>query len=104
MEIWIITDDELGNRPIICASSREKAIQQLFDYYGYEKDNENVIYKGFKEHEYHEEENERSSIGVFIFETCYTTHVPKIWETDKHYLYELTLDREQKIIPYEPKK
>lgn len=97
MEVYIITDQDLGNRPIICASSRDIAIQQLFDYMGWDgEDNDQVIYNGFKEHDYHEEENERSCIGTFTFHTCYTTYVPKKWEEDKYHLYELTLDQQQK--------
>lgn len=97
MQIWIITDWDCGNRPMIVASSRDKAIQQLFDYHGYEgKDKEDVIYRGFKEHEYNDEENERSCIGTFIFETCYTTHIPKRWNKDEYHLYEITLDQNQK--------
>ncbi len=93
MDIWIITDWDCGNRPIITASSREKAIQQLFDYIGYEgKDNDRVIYHGFKEHDYNEEENERSLIGTFTFDYFFTK-----WEKDEYHLYELSLDREQKI-------
>ena len=93
MDIFIITAKELGNRPIICASSREKAIQDLFDYMGYVgKDNEKIIYHGFKEHEYNEEENDRSFIGTFTFESLFANK----WETDKYHLYELTLDQKQK--------
>lgn len=97
MEIWIITDVGCYNKPIITASSQEEAKQQLFDYMGYEgKNNDQVIYNGFVEHQYHEEENERSLIGTFTFHTCYTTYVPKKWEEDKYHLYELTLDQQQK--------
>lgn len=94
MDIWIITDQEFGSRPMIVASSRDKAIQQLFDYNGYEgKDNERVIYKGFEEHKYSEEENERSFIGTFTFEYFFSQK----WDTDKYHLYELILDKTQKL-------
>ena len=93
MDILIITAKELGNRPIICASLREKAIQDLFDYMGYVgKDNEKVIYHGFKEYEYNEEENDRSCIGEFTFEAFFAQK----WESEKYHLYELTLDQKQK--------
>jgi len=93
MDVWIITDKELGNRPIICASSKEKAIQQLFDYNGYEgKDTDRVIYKGFEEAVYSEEENERNFIGTFTFDYFFAQE----WTTDKYNLFELILDQEQK--------
>lgn len=98
MEIWIITSGNLGSRPIIVSSSKEEATKQLFDYMGYEgKDNDNVIYEGFKEYKYNEEENETSCIGEYKFQTCYTTYVPKRWEKDEYYLYQLTLDQKQKL-------
>jgi len=96
MEVWIITDEEFGNRPMIIASSREKAIQQLFDYHGYEgKDSDKIKYHGFEEHKYSEEENERSYIGYFTFDSFFAQE----WETGKYHLYELTLDESQKITP-----
>lgn len=95
MDVWIITDQEFGSRPMIVSSSKEKAKQQLFDYIGYEgKDNEKVIYKGFEEHVYNDEENERSFIGTFTFEYFFAQK----WDTNKFHLYELILDQEQKII------
>jgi|ERR1035437_3693051 hypothetical protein len=103
MDIWIITDWSYGNRPMIVASSKEKAIQQLFDYIGYEgKDTEDVMYHGFKEHEYNDEDNQRSLIGTFTFETwVYTLKVPKQYEKDEYHFYELILDEDQKIIPFD---
>lgn len=94
MDVWIITSNDLGNRPIIVSSSQKEATQQLFDYMGYEgKDNDRIIYNGFNEIKHHEEENERSCIGTFTFETLFAQK----WETDKYHLYELTLNQNQKL-------
>jgi hypothetical protein len=95
--IWVIIDT-YNNSPIIVASSKEKAEQQLFDYMGWKNPihEETVRYLGFTPIEYSEHEDDY--VGFYKFESLVPQGHNKEheWETDLFQLHCKILDASQK--------
>jgi hypothetical protein len=89
--IWIIIDAE-DNDPIIAATSREEAEQQLFDYMGWGNPihEGTVRYLGFFTIEYSEHEDDY--IGFYSFESEYI----KEWEIQQFNLFCKEINKSQK--------
>ena len=99
MIIWLIIDKE-DNYPIIAASTRELAEQQLFDYMGYNPEElaDDLIYLGYKKIEYSEFEDDFTGIYTFegLYPTGYGENVKYEWEIQEFWLYSMYLDQPQK--------
>lgn len=91
--VYIITDNEDG-KPIIVASSQEKATQQLFDYMGYNPNelSDDLIYLGFERYVYSEHED--SYMGMYTFSSLYPWDTE--WNLDQFRLYYNVIDDPQK--------
>lgn len=96
--IWIITDEKDGF-PIIAASSKELAEQQLFDYMGYKEiDTEELKYLGYTSITYSEHED--NFIGIYRFNGLYPNgfgeNIKFEWEIQEFNLFSLVLNASQK--------
>lgn len=99
MFIWIIVEKE-DNKPIIAASTKENAEQQLFDYMGYipNEKNDDLEYLGYKKIEYSEFEDDFTGIYTFkgLYPTGFGENLKFEWEIQNFWLYSVYLDQPQK--------
>ncbi len=89
--IWIIIDAE-DNDPIIAATSREEAEQQLFDYMGFGNPihEADVLYMGIEPMIYSEYEDDY--LANYKFKSLFL----KIWEEQTFKLYCKEINKSQK--------